>query len=85
VIKYRETLRLHAQGISQRAIASSPSNSRTTIREVVKRADERNVSWPLEENTTDQVLQELLFSEKHTSTDLGWCLVQIQKKSNNKF
>jgi transposase len=69
VIKYREILRLNAQGISQRSIASSTSNSRTTIREVVKRAEERNISWPLEENTTDQVLQELLFPEKHASMD----------------
>ena len=64
VIKYREILRLHAQGISQRGIASSTSNSRTTIREVVKRAEERNVDWPLEENMTDQTLQALLFPEK---------------------
>ena len=69
MIKYREILRLHAQGISQRGIASSTSNSRTTIREVVKRAEERNVGWPLEENMTDQALQDLLFPEKHTSSD----------------
>lgn len=69
VIKYREILRLHAQGISQRGIASSTSNSRTTIREVVKRAEKRNISWPLEEELTDHDLQEMLFPEKHASND----------------
>lgn len=49
MIKYREILRLHAQGISQRGIASSTSNSRNTIREVLKRAEEGNTKWPLEE------------------------------------
>ena len=69
MIKYREILRLHAQGISQRGIASSTSNSRTTIREVVKRSEELNTRWPLEERVTDQDLQELLFPEKHASFD----------------
>lgn len=69
MIKYREILRLHTQGISQRGIASSTSNSRTTIREVVKRAEERNIGWPLKEEITDRDLQELLFPEKHASNN----------------
>ncbi|MBM7581165.1 IS21 family transposase [Jeotgalibacillus terrae] len=69
MVKYREILRLHAQGISQRGIASSTSNSRNTIREVLKRAEECQTKWPLEEGMTDQDLQALLFPEKHTSID----------------
>src|SRR5690606_10518213 len=63
VVKYREILRLHAQGVSQRGIASSCANSRNTIREVDKRAQKLNISWPFQEDMTDSDLQELLFPE----------------------
>ncbi|MEQ6375943.1 hypothetical protein RZN25_03800 [Bacillaceae bacterium S4-13-56] len=69
MVKYREILRLHAQGVSQRGIASSCSNSRNTIREVVKRANSLKVSWPFEGGMTDSDLQELLFPEKHDASN----------------
>src|SRR5690606_17187065 len=69
VVKYREILRLHAQGVSQRGIASSCANSRNTIREVVKRAQKLNISWPFQEDMTDSDLQELLFPEKHEASN----------------
>ncbi|WP_298785407.1 IS21 family transposase [uncultured Marinococcus sp.] len=69
MVKYREILRLHAQEVSQRGIASSCSTSRNTIREVLKRAQAKNLSWPLEATWTDHDLQELLFPEKHASSD----------------
>jgi len=69
MVKYREILRLCAQGISQRVIVSSNSNSRNTIREVLKRAEKSKTKCPLDEGVTDQDLQELLFPEKHISID----------------
>lgn len=36
VVKYREILRLHAQGLSQRSIAASCSNSRNTVKDVLE-------------------------------------------------
>lgn len=69
MVKYRDILRLHAQNVSQRGIASSCSTSRNTIREVLKRAQEKNISWPFESSWTDHDLQELLFPEKHASSD----------------
>lgn len=64
MIKYREILRLHAQGVSQRGIASSCSNSRNTISEALKRAQVHEISWPFEKDMSDGELQELLFPEK---------------------
>jgi len=60
---YREILRLHSQGISQRSIASSCACSRNTVSKVLHRADEMDVSWPLKANMTDCELHRLLFSE----------------------
>ncbi|MUV37161.1 putative transposase y4bL/y4kJ/y4tB [Lentibacillus sp. JNUCC-1] len=64
MIKYREILRLHAQEVSQRGIASSCAHSRNTISEVLKRAKKHGISWPLEQDMSDQELQELLYPEK---------------------
>jgi len=64
VVKYREILRLHAQGLSQRGIASSCSSSRNTISEVLKRAHSKGISWPFEKDMSDGELQEILFPEK---------------------
>ena len=58
--KYREILRLHAQGISGRSIASSCQCSRNTVASVLARAESLNVSWHLEKDYTDDELQELL-------------------------
>jgi transposase len=60
---YREILRLHGQGITQRSIAASCACSRNTVAKVLQRADEMDVSWPLKESMTDSELHRLLFSE----------------------
>ena len=51
--KYREILRLQSQGISQRTIAVSLSCFRNTVYKILKRAEELNVSWPLQKPFTD--------------------------------
>ncbi|MBY0595224.1 IS21 family transposase [Bacillus bingmayongensis] len=65
MIRYREILRLHSQGVSQRGIASSCSHSRNTVNEVLKRAQTHGISWPFENDISDGELQELLFPEKN--------------------
>lgn len=65
--KYREILRLQSQGISIRGVAASCGHSRNTIRSVLRRAEERNVSWPFEKDFSDADLQEILFPEKNVS------------------
>lgn len=66
--QYREILRLHSQGVSKRGIAASCHCSRNTITALLERADQYNVSWPLQKDMTDQELQEFLFPEKSISS-----------------
>ncbi|MGG1515498.1 IS21 family transposase [Paenibacillus oryzisoli] len=62
--KYREILRLTSMGLSQRSIASSIQCSRNTVSEVLQRANEKELSWPLPEDVVEADLQYLLFPEK---------------------
>lgn len=59
--KYREILRLHSLGLSQKNIAFSCGVSKTTVNKVIKRAEEINLFWPLDDNQTDVVIAGLLF------------------------
>lgn len=67
MIKYREILRLHAQDLSNRGIASSCGCSKNTVGVVLKRAEEIGISWPLETEMEDPELQGILFPEKNKS------------------
>ncbi len=49
--KYREILRLHSQGVSQRVIASSCQCSRNTVSSVLERERRAIVSHGLSEKT----------------------------------
>ena len=59
--KYREILRLHSLGLSQRSIAESCNVSKKTVNRTLKRADELHISWPLDENETNATLAERFF------------------------
>jgi hypothetical protein len=48
VIKYREIMRLHTQGLSNRSIESSCGCTRNPVGDVLKRAQELHVPWPFE-------------------------------------
>lgn len=61
--KYREILRLHSQGISQRNIALSCACSRNTVSKIIQRAEELSIVWPLEKELTDGELRQRLFAE----------------------
>jgi transposase len=62
--KYRDILRLSSMGLSQRSIASSCQCSRNTVSEVLNRAKENELAWPLPEDVANADLQYLLFPEK---------------------
>src|SRR5699024_8878889 len=68
-VKYREIIRLQAQEATQRGISSSTGHSRNTIREVLKRAKEKNIQWPRESDITDLDLQIILYPEKQVLSD----------------
>jgi transposase len=67
MLKYREVLRLHAQNLSNRSIASSSGCSRNSVAEILSRANELQVSWPFDKDITDVELQGILFPEKNKS------------------
>ncbi|MHC1759188.1 MAG: IS21 family transposase [Negativicutes bacterium] len=58
---YREILRLHNQGISQRTIAASCACSRNTVAKILNRAQELVVSWPIKAEMSNAELQRLFF------------------------
>lgn len=61
---YREILRLHSQGISQRNIVLlSCACSRNTVAKIIGRAGELEIAWPLERELTDGELRQRLFAE----------------------
>jgi transposase len=61
--QYREILRLHSQGISQRNIAVSCACSRNTVSKIIQRAEELGIAWPLEKDLSDGELRQRLFAE----------------------
>jgi len=61
--QYREILRLHSQGISQRNIAVNCAYSRNTVSKIIQRAEELGIAWPLEKDLTDGELRQRLFAE----------------------
>ncbi|WIK66141.1 IS21 family transposase [Globicatella sanguinis] len=63
MINYRRILELTFSGTSQRTIESLVGSSRHTIREVVERAEARDLS-SLEDEMTNQWLETFLFPEK---------------------
>lgn len=67
--KYREIIRLRSLDFSERNIALSCSVSRNTVSKVLKKADELNISWPLDETMTDDALESLLFPKEKSATN----------------
>ena len=64
MVDYREILRLRSLKYNQSQIAQAVRSSRNTIRDVIKLADSIGISWPLEEELTNQRLYELLYPER---------------------
>ena len=60
---YREILRLFHQGISQRSIASSCACSRNTVSNVLNRAQDLGLNWPLPNGMSDAELKKLFTSD----------------------
>ena len=65
--KYREIIRLKSLNFSERNIALSCSVSRNTVSKICKKAEEQNLTWPLDESMTDAVLEKLLLMILATS------------------
>lgn len=63
MIHYRKILELQDEGISLRGISVSTGNSRQKVTEVIELAERKGVVCPLEEEMSDQWLEEFLYPE----------------------
>ena len=59
--KIRDVLRLTASGLSSRKVAASLSIGGTTVIDCLQRARAADVSWPLPEGITDEILEARLY------------------------
>ena len=67
MINYREILRLQSLGYSQRSIASGAKASRNTVSEVLKKAEQMHISWPLDDSITNAILEDMLSDKRKTT------------------
>ena len=67
MIDYREILRLHDLGRSQRGIAQEVQSSRDTVAATITAAKAAGISWPLEDDVSNSDLQEILFPGKYAT------------------
>lgn len=67
--QYREILRLHSLGLSNREIATSLNVSRNTVSMVLIKTGELHLFWPLESTITDSVIEQKLYPKKEKSND----------------
>ena len=65
---YRRILELHSQGYSRRSIEASVHSSNQTVKAVIDRAQELNISWPLDDDVTNEVLDEMLYGSRDSSS-----------------
>jgi transposase len=61
---YREILRLANIGLNRTSIGATLGYSRNTVADVLKRAGEKNIAWPLPDGTSDVELEASLYPEK---------------------
>ncbi|KPU46356.1 hypothetical protein OXPF_00840 [Oxobacter pfennigii] len=80
--KYREILRLHSLGFTQRNIMQSCGVAQKTVVRVLRRANELTITWPLDETITDAVLEGMMFpkADKDISTKRKPDFVYIHKE-----
>jgi len=86
MINYREILRLKSLGYSQRSIASGAKASRNTVSEVLKKAEQLNITWPLDNDVTNATLEEI-FAEKQTNSSKNFAAIDydyIHKELSKK-
>lgn len=89
MVDYREILRLLSLKYNYTQIAEAIHSSRHTIRDVAKLANEKNISWPLEEELTNQKLYELLYPERleiaqvYMEPDCAYIHTELARKGVN--
>lgn len=69
-VDYRGIMRLHALGYSQNQIAASIGSSHHTVKAVLDSAAAKNIIWPLDNDVSNQELEQLLFPDKYKAMSL---------------
>ena len=83
---YREILRLHSLGSSQRSIAREVQSSRDTVADVIKAAKAAGITWRLDDDVANEDIQEVLFPGKYayaspyTVPNYQWIHAELAKK-----
>ena len=65
---YREILRLSSLGYSQRSIESSVRSSHQTVKFALERAKELNISWPIDDDITNEMLDEMFVGNRKSAS-----------------
>ena len=65
---YRKILEMHSQGFSQRSIEANVHSSHQTVKTVLDRAKELNISCPRDDDITNEVLDELFYGKRKSSS-----------------
>ena len=85
MVNYREILRLKDLGYNNTEIAASASSSRSTVREILKRADGLGLHWPLNDQCSNETLLGLLYPERlakekvYKTPDYKWIHRELAK------
>ena len=74
---YREILRLHSLGYSQRSIESSVRSSHQTVKFALERAKELNISWPIDDDITNEMLDEM-FAGNRKSASIPYAVINYE-------
>lgn len=83
---FREILKLHSLGSSQRSIAREVQSSRDTVADVIRTAEAAGITWPLGDDITNEDIQEILFPGKYafaslyTVLDYQWIHTELARK-----
>ena len=86
MVDYREILRLHNAGYSNRSIASAVQSSRDTVAATLAQAKAAGITGPLDDTVTNEELQSILFPGKYayaspyTMPDYAWIHRELAKK-----
>ena len=70
MIDYREILRLNSLGYSQRRICGMVNSSHHTVAETVTAANDMGITWPLDEDITNDELQSVMFPWRYAANSV---------------
>lgn len=83
---YRKILEMYSKGFSQRSIETNVHSSHQTVKAALDRAEELNISWPLDDGVTNEMLDELFYGTRnkginnYAAIDYAYIHKELSKK-----